>query len=242
MSRSCSRPFLISAASGARGRRRVRCLRGRSERPPASGITAYGTRRSWCDLRSTAYLPMTLLMPRFTFGTNPEISSLVGAELYSKGYLVLVLNRAAKSEGLWNVEAGRKTRLSDMISATVTEELVRTAARFEATYEVGARAFRLRRVSTSRKKLRATLKRRHPCVRSSRRTTRNESSTHISRDACRPCRARSPLFKASSERVSRLAQPRSDTKAASWFQRVPAWARRSHGPSDTTNRSQRGAL
>ena len=66
---------------------------------------------------------------------NQRAAALLARELYSKGYLVLMLNRVADGEGRWNVDAGRKAQLSEMLSTSVTEDLVRTAARFDATYD-----------------------------------------------------------------------------------------------------------
>jgi regulator of RNase E activity RraB len=104
----------------------------------AASVRANGTRNEALLVRFTEHGVSAddLLDAEVHFWAPSQRSAaLLARELYSRGYLVLVLKPAAKGDGLWNLEAGRKTRLLDMISATVTEDLVRTAAKFEATYD-----------------------------------------------------------------------------------------------------------
>ena len=66
-----------------------------------------------------------------------ESAALLAKELYGRGYLILVIAPVDDEDGskMWNVEAGIRRTLEDSASARVTEDLVRLAARFDATYD-----------------------------------------------------------------------------------------------------------
>lgn len=71
------------------------------------------------------------------FWADDQMSAaLLAKKLYGLGYLVLVIS-PTEDDGsrLWNVEAGFDRSLEDAGSERVTEDLVRLAAQFDATYD-----------------------------------------------------------------------------------------------------------
>jgi regulator of RNase E activity RraB len=68
---------------------------------------------------------------------DQQSAALLAKELYGRGYLVLAISPADTEDGskLWNVEAAIKRALSEAADPAVTEELVRLAGRFNATYD-----------------------------------------------------------------------------------------------------------
>jgi regulator of RNase E activity RraB len=68
---------------------------------------------------------------------DQQSAALLAKELYGRGYLVLVISPADTEDGskLWNVEAGIKRTLGEAADSAVTEDLIRLAGRFNATYD-----------------------------------------------------------------------------------------------------------
>jgi regulator of RNase E activity RraB len=71
------------------------------------------------------------------WANDQQGAALLAQELYKRKYLVLAISPVDAEDGskLWNVEAAMKRTLADAAKPKLTEELVRLAARFDATYD-----------------------------------------------------------------------------------------------------------
>ena len=64
-------------------------------------------------------------------------AAMFARELYSKGFLILVLARAQTSDPTysWNIEAGSQETIENVVSRSRCDELVRLAERWNARYD-----------------------------------------------------------------------------------------------------------
>jgi regulator of RNase E activity RraB len=71
------------------------------------------------------------------YAQGQKNAALLARELYNRGYLVLVLAPpgAEDDSDYWNVEVGIQRTPAEAASHSVTEELVRLAAKFDADYD-----------------------------------------------------------------------------------------------------------
>ena len=71
------------------------------------------------------------------YAKDQQSAALLASELYGRGYLVLVICPSDMKEGpkLWNIEVGINRTINQAADPALTEELVRLAARFDATYD-----------------------------------------------------------------------------------------------------------
>lgn len=68
---------------------------------------------------------------------DQESAAALAKALYESGYLVLVIAPIDTEDGdkIWNVEAAFRRTLAEAAASSITEELVRLAARLGATYD-----------------------------------------------------------------------------------------------------------
>ena len=71
------------------------------------------------------------------YASSQKDAALLAKELYSRGYLVLVLSPPRKEDNsaYWNLEVGIQRTAIEAASQHITEELVRLAAKFNAIYD-----------------------------------------------------------------------------------------------------------
>ncbi len=71
------------------------------------------------------------------WASNQSSGVALAKRLYDLGYVILVLSPTDDADGtkVWNVEAGIQRTLADAASESVSEELVRVAAQFDAVYD-----------------------------------------------------------------------------------------------------------
>ena len=87
--------------------------------------------------RKGLQLDATRSIEHHFWADDQKSAALLGRKLYDLGYVILVMSPIENDDGskLWNVEASFDRSLKDAASERVTEELVRLAAQFDATYD-----------------------------------------------------------------------------------------------------------
>ena len=89
--------------------------------------------------RKGAKLNMPQSVEHHFWADDQKSAASLARELYRRGFLVLVIAPVVDAEDgekrIWNVEAGVQRTLTQAADPAITEELVRLAAEFDATYD-----------------------------------------------------------------------------------------------------------